>query len=119
MRHVPAGIKGSRPAREYVAARARAGCRGLYESYLRHAAFKVIQDRLVSDIRIGDPEAVRNSVLTSNTASAARRVVQQGKEAMSWAWRYNAGISGLDAFAYEWWLRWSIETPRARGSTYP
>lgn len=87
----------------------KATYRGQYESYLRHAGFKSIQDRLVSDIRIADLEKVRNAVLKSNTASAAHRVVQQGKEAMSWAWRYNAGISGLDAFEYEWWLRWSIE----------
>ncbi|SFI10832.1 integrase arm-type DNA-binding domain-containing protein [Methylobacterium brachiatum] len=85
------------------------GYRAQYESYLRHAGFRSIQDRLVADIRIADLERVRNAVVKSNTASAAHRVVQQGKEAMSWAWRYNAGISGLDAFEYEWWLRWSIE----------
>ncbi|SFV17690.1 protein of unknown function [Methylobacterium sp. 174MFSha1.1] len=87
----------------------KANYRTQYESYLRHQAFDRIRDRLVSDIRIKDLEGVRNAVVKSNTASAAHRVVQQGKEAMSWAWRYNAGISGLDGFEYEWWLRWSIE----------
>ncbi len=85
------------------------GYRAQYESYLRHTGFRSIQERLVADIRIADLERVRNAVVKSNTASAAHRVVQQGKEAMSWAWRYNAGISGLDVFEYEWWLRWSIE----------
>ena len=28
---------------------------------------------------------------------------------MSWAWSYNAGVSGLDACEYEWWKRWSIK----------
>ncbi|GAB6843017.1 integrase [Methylorubrum rhodinum] len=83
--------------------------RSQYESYLRHKAFDRIRDRLVSEIRIKDLEGVRNSVVTSNTASAAHRVVQQGKEALSWAWRYNAGVSGLDVYEFEWWLRWSIE----------
>ncbi len=87
----------------------KASYRGQYESYLRHQAFDRIRDRLVSDIRIKDLEGVRNAVVKSNTASAAHRVVQQGKEALSWAWRYNAGISGLDAYEFEWWLRWSIE----------
>ncbi|QRE77249.1 hypothetical protein [Methylobacterium aquaticum] len=27
---------------------------------------------------------------------------------MSWAWQYNAGISGLDTCDYEWWKRWAI-----------
>ena len=80
-----------------------------YESYLRHEAFDCLKDRLVSDIRIKDLEAVRNAVVKSNTVSAARRVVQQGKEMMTWAWSYNAGVSGLDAFEYEWWKRWSIK----------
>lgn len=83
--------------------------RSQYESYLRHKAFDRIRDRLVSEIRIKDLEGVRNAVVTSNTASAAHRVVQQGKEALSWAWRYNAGVSGLDVYEFEWWLRWSIE----------
>ncbi|GLS55057.1 MULTISPECIES: integrase arm-type DNA-binding domain-containing protein [Methylobacteriaceae] len=80
-----------------------------YESYLRHKAFDRIKDRLVSEVRIADLEVVRNAVVKSNTVSAARRVVQQGKEMMSWAWQYNAGVSGLDAFEYEWWKRWSIK----------
>ncbi|GAA0281526.1 hypothetical protein GCM10008965_55700 [Methylorubrum aminovorans] len=47
--------------------------------------------------------------------SAGHRSVQQGKEALSWAWRYHAGVSGLADCQYEWWARWSIEyTPGVR-----
>ena len=80
-----------------------------YASYLRHDAFNRIRDKLVSDVRIRDLEGVRNAVVKANTVSAARRVVQQGKEALSWAWRYHAGVSGLDTCEYEWWQRWSID----------
>ncbi|MBE7196316.1 MAG: integrase family protein [Parafilimonas terrae] len=80
-----------------------------YATYLRHQAFDRIKDRLVADVRIRDLEGVRNAVVQSNTVSAARRVVQQGKAMMSWAWQYNAGVSGLDTCEYEWWKRWSIK----------
>lgn len=96
---------------EFLAAKLpdlKADYRRDYESYLRHKAFDRIKDKLVAEIRIKDLEGVRNAVVQSNTVSAARRVVQQGKEMMSWAWSYNAGVSGLDTCEYEWWKRWAI-----------
>ncbi|GLS45905.1 integrase family protein [Methylobacterium brachythecii] len=86
-----------------------------YSAYLRHAAFDAISDRPVSSLTISDLEACRNRAVKLNTVSAARRCVQQGKEALSWAWRYHSGVSGLADCQYEWWSRWSIEyAPRAR-----
>lgn len=97
---------------EFLAAKTKklkAGYRDQYASYLRHAGFHDIEDRPVSTITIADLERCRNAIVRSNTASAAHRSVQQGKEALSWAWRYHAGISGLADCQYEWWQRWSID----------
>lgn len=89
--------------------------RDQYASYLRHAAFEGIEDRPVASLTITDLEKCRNAAVKANTISAARRCVQQGKEALSWAWRYHAGVSGLADCQYEWWARWSIEyTPGTR-----
>ena len=97
---------------EFLAAKTKKlkpGYRDQYASYLRHAGFGSIEDRLVSSLTITDLEGARNAIVKSNTASAAHRSVQQGKEAMSWAWRYHAGVSGLADCQYEWWQRWSID----------
>ena len=93
----------------YKGKKLREGYVAQYESYLRHGAFDAIADKLVSDLTIADLEKVRNAIVKSNTVSAAWRSVQQGKEALSWAWKFHAGVSGLGACQFEWWTRWSIE----------
>ncbi|EHP92636.1 MULTISPECIES: integrase arm-type DNA-binding domain-containing protein [Methylorubrum] len=90
-------------------AKLKGGYRDQYASYLRHEAFRSIEDRPVASLTITDLERCRNAAVKANTVSAARRCVQQGKEALSWAWRYHAGVSGLADCQYEWWARWSIE----------
>ncbi|MGW9820487.1 integrase [Methylorubrum extorquens] len=97
---------------EFLAAKSKklkAGYREQYATYLRHSGFHAIEDRPVSSLTITDLEICRNAIVKANTVSAAHRSVQQGKEALSWAWRYHAGISGLADCQYEWWARWSID----------
>jgi integrase len=80
-----------------------------YAHYLKLDAFKAIAEKQVSELKIADLERVRDQILIDHAPSAAHRAVRQGKEMLSWAWKYNAAKAGLDECQYEWWLRWSFE----------
>jgi integrase len=80
-----------------------------YARYLELDAFKAIAGKPLSEIKNGDLERVRDQILIDHAPSAAHRAVQQGKEMLTWAWKYNAAKAGLDECQYKWWDRWSFE----------
>jgi len=83
--------------------------RKTYSRYLTLPEFELINDRPVCQLEWSDLEAVRDKILASYEKSTAHRSVKQGREMMSWAWKYHAAKSGLDKTQYEWWLRWSVK----------
>jgi integrase len=94
---------------EYKKPRLKERYREKYARYLELDAFKAIADKLVSELKPRDLEGVRDQILIDHAPSAAHRAVRQGKEMLSWAWKYSAAKAGLDECQYEWWLRWSFE----------
>lgn len=94
---------------EYKKPKLKERYREKYARYLKLDAFKAIEERPVRELKISDLERVRDQILIAHAPSAAHRAVRQGKEMLSWAWRYNAARAGLDECEYEWWLRWSFE----------
>jgi integrase len=80
-----------------------------YAHYLELDAFKAIANKKVGELKPRDLEGVRDQILIDHAPSAAHRAVRQGKEMLSWAWKYSATKAGLDECQYEWWLRWSFE----------
>nr|WP_282103983.1 integrase arm-type DNA-binding domain-containing protein [Methylobacterium sp. 37f] len=98
----------------------KAGYGSKYEAYLRGDEFEPLHGRDLAGLQISDLEELRDRVAESRTVSAAARVVAQGKEALSWAWRYHGTRSGLGHERYPWWDRWSIQyahTPREHTPT--
>lgn len=80
-----------------------------YAAYRNDPAFDRIADTPLASLRLGDLEAVRDAIERTKGKSAVRRGVQQAKEALTWARKNHAGISGLDDVQYEWWQRLSFE----------
>ena len=94
---------------EYKKPKLKERYREKYAHYLKLDAFKAIKEKLVCELKPADLERVRDQILIDHAPSAAHRAVRQGKEMLSWAWKYRAAKAGLDECQYEWWLRWSFE----------
>lgn len=94
---------------EYKKPKLKERYREKYAHYLKLDAFKAIEEKLVCKLKPADLERVRDQILIDHAPSAAHRAVRQGKEMLSWAWKYRAAKAGLDECQYEWWLRWSFE----------
>jgi len=94
---------------EYKKPKLKERYREKYAHYLKLDAFKAIEEKLVCELKPADLERVRDQILIDHAPSAAHRAVRQGKEMLSWAWKYRAAKAGLDECQYEWWLRWSFE----------
>jgi integrase len=90
-----------------------------YEHYLRLTAFKTIEKKLVSEVTLGDLERVRDAIEKELAPSAVHRALTQSKRMLSWAWKFHATRSGLEACEYEWWLRWSYEYKTKRRTRAP
>lgn len=80
-----------------------------YAAYLKDPAFDAIADRPVASLKLGDLESVRDAIERTKGKSAVRRGVQQAKEALTWAWKNHAGISGLEDVQYDWWQRLNFD----------
>jgi len=99
----------TRCLRNRVQAKLKKRYRKQYAHYIELGAFKAIAGKKVADLKLRDLEDIRDQILIDHAPSAAHRAVRQGKEMLSWAWKYNAAKAGLDETQYEWWLRWSFE----------
>ncbi|MGO4571869.1 tyrosine-type recombinase/integrase [Microvirga sp. 2TAF3] len=80
-----------------------------YERYLWHPAFDEIASRIVSTLTIDDLEQVRDSILETSTPSAAKRSVDQMRNALTWAWKQKGRLSGLNKAQYPWWARLAVD----------
>lgn len=80
-----------------------------YESYLTLKEFEILNDKLVSEIKLHDLERLRDAIHLNHAPSAVHRALTQSKSMLSWAWKYHATRSGLHEVQAEWWNRWSFE----------
>lgn len=80
-----------------------------YESYLTLKEFEVVNDKLVSEVKLHDLERLRDAIHLNHAPSAVHRALTQSKSMLSWAWKYHATRSGLHEVQAEWWNRWSFE----------
>jgi len=77
-----------------------------YAAYLSRPAFDLIAKREVRTLQIEDLERVRAELL-KGSKSAAKRCVDQAKDALTWAWEDEVTRSGLKT-EYPWWTRWKV-----------
>jgi integrase len=94
---------------EYKKPKLKERYREKYARFLQLEAFKAIAEKRVCELKIGDLERVRDRILVGHKSSTVHRAVRQGKEMLSWAWKFNAERSGLDECQFEWWARWSFD----------
>jgi integrase len=80
-----------------------------YARFLKLDAFKAIAERRVCELKIADLERVRDRILVDHKRSTVHRALRQGKEMLSWAWKFQATRSGLDQCEHQWWDRWSFD----------
>jgi integrase len=90
-----------------------------YENYLTLKEFDGINDKLVNEVKLRDLERLRENILLNHASSAVHRAVTQSKAMLSWAFRYHAAASGLDAIDVEWWNRWSFEYSTGKRTRTP
>lgn len=94
---------------KYKAPKLKLKYRKQYESYLTLKEFEVVNDKLVSEIKLHDLERLRDAIHLNHAPSAVHRALTQSKSMLSWAWKYYATRSGLHEVQAEWWNRWSFE----------
>jgi integrase len=68
-----------------------------------------MSDRPVRELTAGDLEVVRDRMLAAYRPSTVHRAVRQGREMLTWAWRYHPAKAGLDPAQHAWWERWSVK----------
>lgn len=71
--------------------------------------FALLNDRPVFEPTAADLEVVRDRMLASYRPSTVHRGVRQGREMLTWAWRYHPAKAGLDHVQHAWWERWSVK----------
>ncbi len=86
--------------------------------YLTMEATAPLRGRLVSDLRTGDLEEVRDAAEKAGAKAASRQFVAYSKAALSFARRKHSRVSGLEGVS-RWWLEVekldsTIPAPRAR-----
>jgi hypothetical protein len=104
---------------DYQLPKLKATYRKPYERYLTLKEFASVNDELVSDLRLGQLERVRDDINRNYAPSAVHRALSQAKEMLSWAWKYHAAASGLDEVQTQWWERWSFEYKTRRRTHMP
>lgn len=104
---------------EYKRPKLKASYRDKYEYFLKLPEFNLINDKPVNELKLRDLERVRDDILRNHARSAVHRALTQSKNMLTWAWKFNATLSGLDDVEYEWWNRWSFEYSTGRRDHAP